>query len=59
MDLLNVDENSISLPELAEQIAPNWLKTIAILEARSLKSRYWQDHAPSETWRGASFLVPS
>ena len=41
-----------------------WLKTIGIygptiLEARSLKSRCWQDQTPSDIWRGIHpFLFP-
>lgn len=39
-----------------------WLKTTAIgpltvLEARSLKSEYWQGHAPEETCGGECFLL--
>lgn len=35
------------------------IDSFVVLEARSLKSRYWQDHTPSDSLRGGPLLASS
>lgn len=53
-------------PGVPRHSATNWvtIKTmqmypLMVLEAGSLKSKSWQDHIPSHTYRGGSFLASS